>query len=76
MSKGGLKQIQIHDNGKGIQFEDFPLLCARYATSKIREFEDLRNLASYGFRGEALASISCMGTVQVLSRTQLTSHAF
>lgn len=48
---GGLDLLQISDNGHGIQPEDFPLVCAPHATSKLREYNDLRMIASFGFRG-------------------------
>ncbi len=55
---GGLDLVHIKDNGTGISFNNIPLAFARHATSKIRRFEDLYTLFSYGFRGEALASIA------------------
>lgn len=70
MNNGGLDKIQIVDDGKGIQAEDFPLLCERYATSKISSASDLQSLKSFGFRGEALASISLVSYVQVESRQE------
>lgn len=69
LKKGGLEQLVIQDNGKGIHREDMPLLCERYATSKITSFEDLKGVTSFGFRGEALSSISHISHMTVLTKT-------
>ncbi|WWC90838.1 uncharacterized protein L201_005775 [Kwoniella dendrophila CBS 6074] len=70
LKDGGLKSIQIIDNGHGISKNDLPLLCERYSTSKLNKFEDLNSLKTYGFRGEALASISYVSHVEVVTKTK------
>lgn len=61
--------ISVEDNGVGIELSDMDLLLERYATSKINGEQDLYNLQSYGFRGEALASISEVSKTSIISKT-------
>lgn len=75
VANGG-KTVRVQDNGHGIHKEDLSLACARHATSKIRQSDDLWNLASYGFRGEALASISSVSRLKITSRRQGETAAF
>ncbi len=68
IEKGGKKLIQVRDNGEGIYPEDLPDIIKRYSTSKISSIDDLYALYSYGFRGEALYSISSVSKFSVVSR--------
>ena len=70
IKNGGISYIKVTDNGKGIAQDDMEIAFERHATSKIRSADDLNTVTSMGFRGEALASISAIANVEMVSKTQ------
>lgn len=74
--EGGFKVLSVSDNGCGIHPDDLPILCRRFTTSKLRSLADLRCMYTFGFRGEALASLSVVGNVEVNSRVSDLPHGF
>lgn len=69
IKEGGLSLIRVTDNGKGIEKEDIANAFLRHATSKIRTAEDLIEVRSLGFRGEALSSIVAVAQVELITKT-------
>ena len=68
IQRGGMRLIRVTDNGCGIAPEELPTAFLRHATSKLRTAEDLGKIGTLGFRGEALAAISAVSRVEVLTR--------
>ena len=66
---GGKRLIRVSDNGAGMEREDALLALERHATSKVNRIEDLESIQTFGFRGEALASIAAVSQFELLTRT-------
>ncbi|WP_417761762.1 DNA mismatch repair endonuclease MutL [Shewanella sp.] len=76
IDKGGAKLIRIQDNGGGIAKDELALALSRHATSKLGCIDDLEAILSFGFRGEALASISSVSRLTLTSKTADQSEAW
>lgn len=76
VEQGGTRLIRLRDDGFGINKEDLGLALSRHATSKIHNFDDLEGVASLGFRGEALPSISSVSRLELRSRARDSDNAW
>lgn len=73
---GGISYIRVTDNGKGIMQDDLEIAFERHATSKLRNAEDLDDIRTMGFRGEALASIASIAKVSLVSKTADSENGY
>ncbi|KAF7458979.1 DNA mismatch repair protein Mlh1 [Cryptosporidium felis] len=76
LRRGGIQELQITDDGYGIEKSDFPALCERFTTSKLETMKDIGSLKTFGFRGEALSSISFVSRLSITSRTEDSEYAY
>lgn len=76
IEQGGIKLVRVRDNGTGIGEQDMPMSLSRHATSKIEQLDDLEAVSTLGFRGEALASISSVSRLTIISNDGDQGHGW
>ncbi|MDQ7008675.1 MAG: DNA mismatch repair endonuclease MutL [Candidatus Gracilibacteria bacterium] len=76
ITEGGIDEIIITDNGEGIEKDDLSIVTQKYTTSKIKNLDDLYNIMTFGFRGEALASISSVSKFKIISKTDNSDFGY
>lgn len=70
IKNGGITYMRVSDDGCGMEAEDLPIAIKRHATSKIKNSDDLMKILTLGFRGEALAAISSVSNIRIISKTE------
>ena len=71
----GLDLLEVRDNGSGVAPEDIPMMVKGHFTSKIKNFDDLAKISTYGFRGEALHSLCSVSTFEIVSKRKVDQLA-